>query len=241
MSVGSRARSVPPYFREGSAALHRAPTPRAGTGLIDEQQAAVRRLALTDPAGQRTRVQIDHIAREHPACLLNRDRRGDPTACRAVSSGTSNAAGDAARLEQAPGRGCDRVAGNDPLGRVPDKGRRSTRTWFVRRGSAQMTSTSRTTASQNHATSSASCRSSNTANRAVTAGMCEIGTGTARPKPPRIRRGHALSQSHVTTITSYMRTVLNPETLPSNPAFSQVIVVRDPVETIYVGGQDVYG
>ena len=42
----------------------------------------------------------------------------------------------------------------------------------------------------------------------------------------------------VTAITSYMRTVLNPETLPSNPAFSQVIVVRDPVETIYVGGQN---
>jgi enamine deaminase RidA (YjgF/YER057c/UK114 family) len=31
---------------------------------------------------------------------------------------------------------------------------------------------------------------------------------------------------------------LNPDTLPSNPAYSNVAVVSGPVKTIYVGGQD---
>jgi enamine deaminase RidA (YjgF/YER057c/UK114 family) len=31
---------------------------------------------------------------------------------------------------------------------------------------------------------------------------------------------------------------LNPEGLPRNPAFSNVVVVTDPVRTIYIGGQD---
>jgi enamine deaminase RidA (YjgF/YER057c/UK114 family) len=35
-----------------------------------------------------------------------------------------------------------------------------------------------------------------------------------------------------------MKTHLNPDTLPRNPAFSQVVVVREPSATIYVGGQN---
>jgi enamine deaminase RidA (YjgF/YER057c/UK114 family) len=35
-----------------------------------------------------------------------------------------------------------------------------------------------------------------------------------------------------------MKTYLNPDTLPRNPAFSQAIVVRNPSSTIYVGGQN---
>jgi enamine deaminase RidA (YjgF/YER057c/UK114 family) len=35
-----------------------------------------------------------------------------------------------------------------------------------------------------------------------------------------------------------MKTVLNPESLPRHPAFSQAIVVRDATETVYVGGQN---
>jgi enamine deaminase RidA (YjgF/YER057c/UK114 family) len=35
-----------------------------------------------------------------------------------------------------------------------------------------------------------------------------------------------------------MKTCLNPESLPRNPAFSQVIVVEAPAATIYVGGQN---
>ncbi|HEY3139714.1 MAG TPA: RidA family protein [Acidimicrobiales bacterium] len=35
-----------------------------------------------------------------------------------------------------------------------------------------------------------------------------------------------------------MKEHLNPETLASNPAFSQVVVVREPAATIYVGGQN---
>jgi enamine deaminase RidA (YjgF/YER057c/UK114 family) len=38
-----------------------------------------------------------------------------------------------------------------------------------------------------------------------------------------------------------MKTYLNPDTLPRNPAFSQAIVVRDPATTIYVGGQNAIG
>lgn len=35
-----------------------------------------------------------------------------------------------------------------------------------------------------------------------------------------------------------MKTFVNPDTLPVNPAFSQAIVVRNPSATIYVGGQN---
>jgi enamine deaminase RidA (YjgF/YER057c/UK114 family) len=35
-----------------------------------------------------------------------------------------------------------------------------------------------------------------------------------------------------------MKTYLSPDTLPKNPAFSQVVVVREPSATIYVGGQN---
>lgn len=35
-----------------------------------------------------------------------------------------------------------------------------------------------------------------------------------------------------------MKTHLNPPTLHSNPAFSQVVVVESPSKTIYVGGQN---
>jgi enamine deaminase RidA (YjgF/YER057c/UK114 family) len=35
-----------------------------------------------------------------------------------------------------------------------------------------------------------------------------------------------------------MKTFVNPDTLPRNPAFSQAIVVRNPSTTIYVGGQN---
>jgi len=35
-----------------------------------------------------------------------------------------------------------------------------------------------------------------------------------------------------------VKTHLNPETLPRNPAFSQAIVVESPGRTIYVGGQN---
>src|SRR5512141_1569595 len=31
---------------------------------------------------------------------------------------------------------------------------------------------------------------------------------------------------------------LNPDTLPKNPAFTNVVVVTGPVKTVYVGGQD---
>ncbi|HEX6526339.1 MAG TPA: RidA family protein [Streptosporangiaceae bacterium] len=35
-----------------------------------------------------------------------------------------------------------------------------------------------------------------------------------------------------------MKTYLNPATMHNNPAFSQVVVVREPSATIYVGGQN---
>lgn len=35
-----------------------------------------------------------------------------------------------------------------------------------------------------------------------------------------------------------MKTHLNPDTLPQNPAFTQVVTVEAPTTTIYVGGQD---
>jgi enamine deaminase RidA (YjgF/YER057c/UK114 family) len=43
---------------------------------------------------------------------------------------------------------------------------------------------------------------------------------------------------HVTILDSYMKTYLNPETLPRNPAFTQAVVVESPARTIYVGGQN---
>jgi enamine deaminase RidA (YjgF/YER057c/UK114 family) len=35
-----------------------------------------------------------------------------------------------------------------------------------------------------------------------------------------------------------MKTYLNPDTLPRNPAFSQAVVVESPERTVYVGGQN---
>jgi enamine deaminase RidA (YjgF/YER057c/UK114 family) len=47
-----------------------------------------------------------------------------------------------------------------------------------------------------------------------------------------------LTCTGVRGFTGAMKTYLNPDTLPKNPAFSQAIVVEDATRTIYVGGQN---
>lgn len=43
-----------------------------------------------------------------------------------------------------------------------------------------------------------------------------------------------IDSSHVNSQVAY----LSPDTLPKNPAFSNVVTVTGPVKTIYIGGQD---
>ena len=72
----------------------------------------------------------------------------------------------------------------------------------------------------------------------VAAGVDEVERWASSSEPPGIEWPKALQASHLSSITGYMRTCLNPGSLSRNPAFSQAIVVRSPSATVYVGGQN---
>lgn len=83
---GGEPGAVGPDLVAVAAALHRAPAPPAGSGGVDEQQAAAVRAARADPVGERPGEQLDRIASDGgqqpgsgtPGCPLPVTARGQP-------------------------------------------------------------------------------------------------------------------------------------------------------------------
>lgn len=217
--------------------------------MVNEQQAAVVSGAHPDPVPERAGEQVDPVSRQRGQDLADGGRAGD----------TQTAACLQARGERRPrGRIVHRFAaprrwfppGDNVVRRTPDRPAHCAyRPQVIVRSLDAVEGEHRAEPARDRRTT---VQQLELGQRPVPAGVAEVEAGPSGAEPPGVGRAQpgearsgggtflptGLRTLHGKHYNRLHETYLSPDTLLKNPAFSQLVVVREPSTTIYVGGQN---